>query len=111
MKIKVRKLTQFTKTEIDNLFKKARRVLSHGGLTVLIGPRQKDFGRILIMASKKIGNAPVRNKLRRQLKSIFYEHKLYEKELDWIILPKPAVTQNSFQELTDLMMRAAQNAS
>ena len=109
--IKVRQLTQFSKAEIDNLFKKARRVLSHGGLTILAGPRQKDFGRILIMASKKIGNAPTRNKLRRQLKSIFYEQKMYEKELDWIILPKPEVTKNSFQELTDLMMRAIQNAS
>lgn len=109
--VKARQLTQFTKIEIDNLFKKARRVLSQDGLTVLAGPRQKEFGRILIMASKKIGNAPTRNKLRRQLKSIFYEQKLYEKELDWIILPKPEITQQTFAQLSNLMLRAAQNAS
>ena len=106
-----RKLTQFTKKEIDTLFNKAHRVLSHDGLTVLIGPRQKDFGRILIMVSKKVGNAPTRNKLRRQLKSIFYENKFYEKDWDWIILPKPSVVQNTFQQLHDLMMRALKNAS
>lgn len=106
-----RKLTQFTKKEIDTLFNKAHRVLSQDGLTILIGPRQKDFGRILIMASKKIGSAPIRNKLRRQLKSIFYEHKFYQKEWDWIILPKPIVVQNSFQQLSELMIRALKNAS
>ena len=111
MTIKARKLTQFAKKEIDTLFKKARRVLSQDGLTILIGPRQQDFGRILIMASKKIGNAPTRNKLRRQLKAIFYEQKLYEKDWDWIILPKPEITKKSFQELAELMQLAVKNAS
>lgn len=109
--VNARKLTQFTKREIDTLFKNARRVLSQDGLTILVGPRQKDFGRILIMASKKIGNAPTRNKLRRQFKEIFYGNKLYERDWDWIILPRPEITKHSFQKLIELMMLAAKNAS
>ena len=37
------------------------------------------YAKILIVTPKKIGSAPVRNLLKRRLKSIFYEEKLYER--------------------------------
>jgi len=105
----VRKLTRFTKKEIDQLFKKARRVIQQDGLSILICPKQKEFGRILIIISRTVGNAPTRNTLRRRLKAIFYENKLYEKDGDWIILTKPESTQLNAQALTDLMMKASKS--
>ena len=101
-----REMTRFSKKEIEQIFKKARRVVQQDGFTFLLAPRLKDFGRILIITSRKVGNAPVRNKLRRQLKSIFYEKKLYEQDWDWIILTKPESTKLSFSQLSDLIDQA-----
>lgn len=99
-----RAITQFTKQEIDTLFKTARRVHAQSGITILRAPRQGTIGRILIVIPKKVGNAPTRNKLRRQLKALFYEHKLYEKEFDWIALLRPNAHQLSFKQLQELFM-------
>ena len=99
----VRKLTQFTKKEIDHLWKSAHPALKHGGFLLLKAPKSGTIGRILIVLPKKVGSAPQRNKVRRQVKSIFYEDKIYTKEYDWIFFARPPVTELPFQELQSLL--------
>jgi len=101
-----RKITQFTKQEIDTLWKNVHPVLRHDGLLLLKAPRTGTFARILIVIPKKVGNAPIRNKIRRQLRAIFYEHDLYTKEYDWIIVIKKPATQLPFQALQELLLNA-----
>ncbi len=102
-----REITRFnSKKDISKLFKVARRVVKHPGLHILLAPKQKDFGRILIVTSKKVGTAPERNKIRRRLKSIFYEEKLYEKGFDCIAIAKPEATKLTHQELKKLLIEA-----
>lgn len=96
-----RSITQFTKQEIDTLFKTARRVRQDQGVTILQSPRQSVIGRILIVIPRKIGNAPRRNKLRRQIKSIFYEKNLYQGDYDWVILLKPPAEHLTFGKLQE----------
>jgi len=100
------KITQFTKKEIDKLFDTAQRQIKNPALDILLGPRQKDFGRILIITSRKVGNAPQRNKIRRRLKSIFYEEKLYETPYDYIVIVKKEAVTLSFETLKKLLCRA-----
>lgn len=102
----VRKLTQFTKKEIDQLWKSAHPALKHGGFLLLKAPAQGPFGRILLVVSKKVGKAPVRNKLRRRIKAIFYENKIYDQPFDWIFFARPSATTLSFQELEALLKKA-----
>jgi len=102
-----RDITKFSsKKAIDELFKKARRVIAHPGLHILIAPKTAEFGRILIIASRKTGNAPERNKIRRRLKSIFYEERLYEKGLDCIVIVKKDGIAIPFAGLKDLLLKA-----
>ncbi len=100
------KITRFTKKEIDKLFATAQRRVKSPALIILLGPRQKDFGRILIIASRKVGNAPERNKVRRRLKSIFYEEKLYEAPYDCIVIVKKEAVILSFKALKKLLYSA-----
>ena len=100
------KLSKFTRQEIDRLWKEAHRVVKHDGLHILLAPRSGEFGRLLIVLPKHIGNAPTRNKLRRQLKHIFYEQKFHEGERDWIIIVRPAATQLDFSALQKLLLHA-----
>lgn len=97
-----RAITQFKKQEVDTLFKTARRIHKEPGITILQSPRQSTIGRILIIIPRKVGDAPTRNKLRRQLKAIFYEQRLYEREFDWIAILRPEAKQLSFDQLQAL---------
>ncbi len=99
-----RSISQFSKAEIDNAFGQAHRVLSHDGLTLLKSKGQKEFGRILIIIPKKVGTAPERNKIKRQIKTIFYEHKLYEKAIDWIAIVRQPIKKLSFEQLKKLLL-------
>ncbi len=101
-----RKITRFTKSEIDKLFQSSRRALKHPALTIALAPRQKNFGRILIIASRKVGNAPERNNVRRQIKSIFYEEQLFNREFDCIIIVHKQAVSLRFEELKELLLQA-----
>lgn len=99
-----KKISKFTQREIDYLFKNARRVFRSELCTILLAPRQAEFGRILIVASRKVGNAPQRNLIRRRIKSIFYEEKLYERNFDCVIIVQKKATDLSFAQLKDLIL-------
>jgi ribonuclease P protein component len=103
----IRKISQFSKSEIDSLWKRARRVVRHGGLDLLKAPRSSDIGRILMVIPKRIGNAPTRNKLRRQIRHLFYEHKLYTGDSDWIVVARPGAQELSYTKLQELFTQAA----
>lgn len=105
----VRTLSQFSKSEIASLKKNARIVLRDAACTILASPQLGQKGRVLIILSKKVGSAPERNLLRRQLKSIYYEEKLYERKHDWIVIVKPAATALPFLYIKELLLKAAAN--
>ena len=99
-----KRISKFTKREIDNLFKQSRRVLRNALCTILIAPRQVDFGRALIVTSRKVGNAPERNLIRRRIKSIFYEEKLYDRTVDCVIIAQKKINELSFDQLKELIL-------
>ena len=70
---------------------------------MLCAPKTKEFGRILIIANRKVGKAVQRNKIRRQLKSIFYERKLYDQGYDCIVIVKKEAVGLPFEVLEELL--------
>jgi len=99
------KISKFTKSEIAYLFQHARRVFKSSACVILKTRRQRDFSRILIVISRKVGSAPERNKLRRQIKSIFYQQRLFNSSFDYVcILYKPAV-QLAFNDIKQILLR------
>jgi len=95
-----RALTRFSKIEIDRAFSSATRVVRRPDMTILASQRQGDFARILPVISRKVGTAPMRNRLRRRLKAIFFEEKLWEREHDLLVLTRPGAAELSFEELS-----------
>ena len=100
------KLSKFSKKETSDLFKQARAVVRGQYFTLLVAPKTEKFGRILLVVPRRVGTAPERNKLKRQLRSIFYEEKLFEHEYDCIIIFKKAATGLSFDKLKPLVLEA-----
>ncbi|MBA2692214.1 MAG: ribonuclease P protein component [Rubrobacter sp.] len=66
-------------------------------------PNEAGNPRLGLSVSKKVGNAVVRNKVRRRLKEIFHA-RMEEKErvlqsLDFVVSARPASSAASFQDL------------
>jgi ribonuclease P protein component len=97
-------ISKFGKKELDHFFAVAKPAKKNQAFTILIAPTTYPFGRILSMVPKKYGNAPERNKLRRRLKAIFLQNKLYEHNIDVIVITRPAAKNYDFSQLTKLLL-------
>lgn len=99
-------LTKFRKSEIEMLFQNASLFFRSSSFVLLGAPASLSYGRLLLVIPKKIGNAPERNKLRRRLKAIFYENRLFDCHKDVIFIAKSErVNQILYQELQDVLTR------
>lgn len=103
--------SSFTQNEIKQLFQTAHRAIKVPELTILLGPVQTQIGRLLIIIPRSVGNAVVRNHLRRQIKSIFYEQKLADYGHDCIIIARYGASNLSFLRLQNLMLEAFSHLS
>jgi ribonuclease P protein component len=97
-------ISKFGKKELDHFFEVAKLAKKNQAFTILAAPTSCSFGRILSMVPKKYGNAPERNRLRRQLKAIYIQNKLYEHNTDLIVITRPAAKKYDFQGLTKLLL-------
>ena len=101
-------ITKFSQKEVDQLFKRSHRIFHGSTATILAAPREKEFARLLVVASKKTAPAVDRNLLRRRLKHIFYQEKLFNTlKFDMIFIAKKPVYALSFTDLHALFMTAA----
>lgn len=82
----MRALTQLKRTEITQLFERVKRIGGNQALTLLATKSISSTGKLLLVVSRKVGNAPERNKIRRRLKHLFYEKEWYMLGHDFIII-------------------------
>ena len=98
-------LSKFKRKELDHFFNTATCKKKNQAFTFLTSPAiDLPFGRILVIASRKYGNSPERNLLKRRCKAIFWEEKLYEKKIDLIIIARPSGKKYDFAQLKELLL-------
>lgn len=97
-------ISKFGKKELDHFFAIAKCAKKNQAFTFLVAPSHAQFGRLLAIVPKKYGNAPARNKLRRQLKAIFLTNKLYEHNIDFAVITRPAAKNYDFSKLTSTIL-------
>lgn len=112
MKNKFRSLFSLTKDEIAQAFRQARLFCSQRGLKILQAPLQlnnesadDNHGKMLVITPKKSGKAHDRNKIKRQLKALFYEEKLYETKSIFIVLVYKNAMSLSFDDIKDIVKK------
>ncbi len=101
-------ISSFTQQEVRKLSSTARRVVRHPSLDILRAPKRLPQARILVITPRRVGTAPVRNKIRRRIKALFYEHGLMQGPYDFIIFVKPPGVAHTFDELKELLLGALQ---
>jgi ribonuclease P protein component len=99
-----RSITQFKRNQISYCFAHATRVKQCDAFVLLRVLRQGQFGRILVITAKKVGNAPERNLLKRRIKSIFFTAKAFQKEFDWVFIARQKATSLSYAQLQQKLL-------
>jgi ribonuclease P protein component len=88
---RLKKSSEFKETMNYNLKARTPQYL------VFVKPNKMGYMRIGISVSKKVGNAVIRVKVRRQIRAFFSIYNKYEKSYDIVIITKP-----KFLELSSL---------
>ena len=90
-KHRILKNTEFQKIKKNSKFIK-------NNFTVIYFKKKKlEYSRIGISVSKKIGNAVARNKIKRQIKSIFaMNFNFYELKHDYVVFPRKSFLINKY---------------
>ncbi len=103
-----RAISCFTTPEIKKLLYQGRPVYTSAELDIRALAIKQPFAKILIVTPKKIGSAPARNLLKRRLKAIFYEEKLYQRPYNLAALCRKGSPQLSFDELKTILLNCYQ---
>jgi len=96
----------FTQKEIATIFHSTGSRKRTDLLDFLFAKNTNKNGRILVIISRKVANAPKRNKLRRRLKSIFLEENLLHGPIDCIVICKIGSADLPFAELKIRLINA-----
>jgi ribonuclease P protein component len=99
--VKFKTLFSFTKKEVRRVFSLSKLEKRGHGLKLLYAPIEEDasHGKFLIIVPRTTGKASKRNRIRRQVKSIFFNNKLYEQNKIFILVIYKEALELSFQEL------------
>jgi ribonuclease P protein component len=98
-----RRITAWNERDIRRSLRKSRRVVRSSYADISVLPADgEELGRILIIIPKKVGTAVVRNRIRRRIRALFFEKKLFSQGLSWIMYVKHPLGQSSFSELSAL---------
>ena len=98
-----KKLFNFKQSEVITLFKSALFRYSVNNISIVIAPAKFPYGRLLIIIPATSTTAVKRNRIRRQLKSIFYENKFYNYPYDVALRIKKEAAVTSFDQLGLIM--------
>lgn len=75
--------------------------------TLIYLSNKKDFSRMAAVASRKVGNAIVRNKAKRRLRTLYRTHKdLLQKSYDMVFITKDKIGEASWNEIQEDFLKA-----
>lgn len=74
------------------------KIYSNACFVLYYSESKKEKARVGISVSKKLGNAPKRNKIKRQLRSMLDEEVNFAEPFDFIVIVKKMFLENDYQE-------------
>lgn len=99
----------FHSQEAALFFRRARRILRHPAFDILLAQRTDSVPKLVVVTSRRVGNAPERNRIRRRIKAIFYELQPLSPEYDCALIIKKPGTLLTFDQLVTLITSSLAN--
>ena len=92
-KYRIKKNLEFTRIIKEN------NCIKNNRYTVFYDLKREDISRIGLSVSKKLGNAPIRNKIKRQLRMMFIEnYNFKDSPLDFIIIVRKDYLNHPYED-------------
>lgn len=96
-------ISRFSRDEVKLFFNSVKKRLSTSGLTFMAAPKSGKSAKILVVTPRRAGSAAKRNRIRRRLKSLFFEKKQFLGAFDIAVIVKKEGISNSFKILNRLL--------
>ena len=74
-------------------------------VSIYVKPRKEDHARVGISVGKRMGNAVIRNKIKRQVREMVHDIYTFDENFDTIILVRPKYHEESYQNNKKLLER------
>jgi|SaaInlStandDraft_4_1057021.scaffolds.fasta_scaffold124282_1 ribonuclease P protein component len=109
--IKFKDLFSFKRNEIQAFLKEAKLCKQIKGLKLLQAPfslpdSEQNHGKLLVVTPRRSGKAHKRNQLRRRIKAVFYEEKLYQKHVASILFVYKEAMELDFNQIKEFLTDA-----
>lgn len=83
-------------------------MLKHPGLDLLVAPTDAPKGILIVVTPGRIGNAVLRNLVRRRIKAIINEEQLLARGLDLVVFVKKDGVTIPYEQLKQLIVSSLQ---
>ncbi|MBS1986589.1 ribonuclease P protein component [Candidatus Dependentiae bacterium] len=93
----------FNTQEAALFFRQARRIVRHPAFDILLANRATQHPKLLVVTSRRTGNAVQRNRIRRRIKAIFHEQQPLSSSYDCAFVIKKAGMTLPFDQLVALV--------
>ena len=93
----MRKELRIKKSQEFSEIMKHRRFYSSPVMTIYVKPKAQERNRVGLSVGKKVGNAVMRNKVKRQLRMMVQETYTFEENFDTIILVRDKFVEESYE--------------
>ncbi|GGE35238.1 ribonuclease P protein component [Streptococcus himalayensis] len=84
--------------DFNAIFKEGQNFANRKFVVYRLENHQAHF-RTGLSVSKKLGNAVVRNRIKRRIRHVLIEHRSYMKALDFVVIARKGVEELTYQEL------------
>ena len=81
-------------------------------MTITWLPAKTDRTRIGITVSKKVGNSPIRSRVKRWIREVYRTHKSHwPADIDFVVIARPSLVRGGFEGVRhDLLQWASEQA-
>lgn len=88
-----------------------RKCIKTTSFVIYYQPRRLEHARLGISVSKKLGNAVVRNRIKRQIRAMIDEVFDFNEDCDYIVIARPSFLKRTYQEARDELAYSRRKAA
>ncbi|MEM7165922.1 MAG: ribonuclease P protein component [Planctomycetota bacterium] len=96
--------------DFERVFKQGRRARS-SHMHVVAAPNDLDIARLGLAVSRRVGNAVVRNRVKRRIREIFRRNRAALPVADLVVIPFASFAQLDFAAMRTELLRLAERAA
>lgn len=100
----MKKINIIKKSEEFTKIIKKRKIINNRFFIIYILPKNEKYYRFGISIPTKTGNSVVRNKLKRQIKSIIDNYNDINKNLDYVIIVKKEIINLKYEDIKEQLL-------